>query len=88
MADVTLKEIIQNVPAELENHKVILTNDEVVDWTKFTNNLRTYIVVQVTPPPPAPKLIKFVVADTADNFIAVADTAEAAKTIGEGVGVA
>ena len=88
MADVTLKEVIQNVPLELQNHKVILTSDEVVDWTKFTNKLRSYVVVQITPPLPTPRLIKFIVADTADNFIAVADTAEAAKAIGESIGIA
>ena len=88
MADVTLKEIIQNVPAELQNHKVILTDAQIVDWTKFTNNLRTYVVVQVTPPPPAPKSIKFVVADIANKFIAIADTEGEAETIGEAVEIA
>ena len=88
MADVTLKEVIRNVPLELQNHKVILTNTQIVDWTKFSNNLRTYVVVQITPPPPAPKLIKFVVTDIANKFVAVADTESEAKTIGKGVGIA
>ena len=85
MANVTLKEIIQEVPEELQNHQVILTDAQIVDWTKITNNLSTYTVVEITPPAPAPKQIQFVVADTADKFIAVASTEEEAKTIGDGV---
>ena len=40
MANVALKEVVQNAPAELQNHKVVLTDAQIVDWTKFTNNLQ------------------------------------------------
>lgn len=85
MTCVTLKEIVQEVPEELKNYQVVLTPEQIVDWTKFTNNLRTYTIVEITAPAPAPKDIKFVVADTADKFIAVTDTEEEAKTIGDSV---
>lgn len=85
MTYVTLKEIIQEVPEELQNHQVIVNDAQIVDWTKTTNNLRTCTVVQITPPAPAPKQIQFVVADTADKFIAVASSEEKAKAIGDGV---
>lgn len=87
MTYVTLKEIIQEVPPELQEHQVLLTPEQIVDWTKHTNNLRTYTVVEVTAPAPAPKQVQFVVADTADKFIAVAASEEEAKTIGDSVDI-
>jgi len=85
MTYVTLKEIVQEVPEELQNHQVMLTPEQIVDWTKHSNNLRTYTVIEITAPSPAPKDIKYIVVDTADKFIALADTEEEAKKIGDDV---